>query len=356
MLQYSRPLGNMASSNVDETIESIKSTNRQQLTSCTTTTQISTASPPNMTELPIYEQRPESVNPSELSLQRHPTYAKAAAGPSPTSASYVRQGPAITQSSAQLPKGKLTLVRNATDSFQQGPTQPGGRAIKKTRPDAISAPPTSQLPPVNPVISREIPSPPNFDLDLSRADLSLQEWHVSDQLPADRQRRLPPTLQVVTANLGINTHLQIPHTPQQASPAVSTPASTSSVRSARRTPIEMRDQPATFRCAECQKGFHTHDALRHHKRNHGKRTFVCDECDKAFLNPKDLRRHKKKHNKDPSQKFYCSTFGCPYKEKGFQRKDHWQRHMSNQHGVTDSVLGQLSPVNSALDSDFILFP
>jgi len=206
------------------------------------------------------------------------------------------------------------------------------------------------------MIDPEIASNLNFYLGPSSAAQSVRGLDIANQFSGDRQRTPPPTLHVVTANLGTNTHLQIPFTPQQASPAVSTPASTSSARSARRTPTEMRDQPAAFRCEECQKGFHTHDDLRHHKRNHGERTHECDVCDKSFFNPKDLRRHKTTHNNDPSKKFYCLTFGCPYKEKGFQRRDHLQRHINTQHGATDSVLGQFSPPNSALETDIILSP
>ncbi|KAI6830265.1 hypothetical protein KC340_g12783 [Hortaea werneckii] len=144
-----------------------------------------------------------------------------------------------------------------------------------------------------------------------------------------------PKLRLNTTNL-----LELPITPNSSGSGTSSPISVSSSRSARRTPDQMRAWPAPFRCDNegCGFGFETMQDLRHHQRVHKPRRFICETCNKAFHYFKDLRRHWKTHNRDPKQKFYCQFTTCKHHRQGFNRDDHWKRHMEKQHQHVDSAL------------------
>ncbi|QIX00815.1 hypothetical protein AMS68_006332 [Peltaster fructicola] len=93
----------------------------------------------------------------------------------------------------------------------------------------------------------------------------------------------------------------------------------------------------------CGKDFKTKTEYTHHRRNHGDRNHACSHCSKRFVFRKDLNRHIKTHT--PEQRYYfCQMVGCQWGERGFQRKDHYDRHMRT-HAPRST--GMLTPVTTS---------
>lgn len=80
-----------------------------------------------------------------------------------------------------------------------------------------------------------------------------------------------------------------------------------------------------------------------HQLNHT-RPERCKQCNKGFPSPKDLQRHDNSvHN--CTVKYFCPYEGCSIRLQpenlghrmtwgGFPRKDHWQKHMKDDHNAT----------------------
>ncbi|KAK4499336.1 hypothetical protein PRZ48_009849 [Zasmidium cellare] len=89
----------------------------------------------------------------------------------------------------------------------------------------------------------------------------------------------------------------------------------------------------TFICSHpgCNKPHDSKSELDHHARNHdkSKRTKLCPICGDGFLFDKDVKRHMKVH--DQERHIFCNYIDCPYRHKGFKRKDHLERHVKNKH-------------------------
>ncbi|TVY17601.1 hypothetical protein LARI1_G004896 [Lachnellula arida] len=77
-----------------------------------------------------------------------------------------------------------------------------------------------------------------------------------------------------------------------------------------------------------------------HQKNHI-RAVKCDQCKKAFAFQKDLERHKNTVH-HLTVKYFCTHGWCRDSIKpslddcilwGFRRKDHWQKHMRDEHST-----------------------
>jgi hypothetical protein len=85
-----------------------------------------------------------------------------------------------------------------------------------------------------------------------------------------------------------------------------------------------------------------------HQRNHTKPS-KCLKCNRGFPSPKDLDRHDScVHNK--TAKYFCPHDWCRDSMKptaddwliyGFRRKDHWQKHMKQEHSASRDLIQAL---------------
>jgi hypothetical protein len=85
--------------------------------------------------------------------------------------------------------------------------------------------------------------------------------------------------------------------------------------------------------------------LRRHQKNHI-RSAKCEHCKKAFTFQKDLERHENTvHNL--TVKYFCTHEWCRDSINlsledcivwGFRRKDHWQKHMRDEHSANRQVV------------------
>ncbi|KAF2163982.1 hypothetical protein M409DRAFT_57084 [Zasmidium cellare ATCC 36951] len=87
----------------------------------------------------------------------------------------------------------------------------------------------------------------------------------------------------------------------------------------------------TFLCETCGKAHDSKSERDHHARNHdpSKRTKLCSICSKPFLFDKDVKRHMKTHEKE--RHIFCNYIDCPFRHKGFKRRDHLVRHVRQKH-------------------------
>lgn len=101
---------------------------------------------------------------------------------------------------------------------------------------------------------------------------------------------------------------------------------------------------ATYTCdhPDCNKIFKAKTEFTHHLRNHGPRNHACPYCSKKFIFKKDMARHARTHTPD-NRSFFCDVEACQWAERGFQRKDHWRRHMLTH---KPRSTGMLTPVTS----------
>lgn len=118
--------------------------------------------------------------------------------------------------------------------------------------------------------------------------------------------------------------------PAMLTPTPTTPTAGGSALE--RTTSRTATSAASYLCEHdgCGKEFKSKTDYSHHRRNHGLRPHECSSCPKSFVFRKDLNRHEKTHN--PSvREFYCQIAGCPWAARGFQRRDHYVRHMRAHH-------------------------
>jgi len=98
----------------------------------------------------------------------------------------------------------------------------------------------------------------------------------------------------------------------------------------------------------CKKVFTRQCDLRRHQKNHTKPS-KCPKCSKGFPSPKDLERHDScVHNN--TIKYFCPHDWCRDSIKpasddwfnwGFRRKDHWQKHMRQEHSTATEAMQTL---------------
>lgn len=100
---------------------------------------------------------------------------------------------------------------------------------------------------------------------------------------------------------------------------------------------------------DCSAAFEDAQGLRHHNRNAhtqaDQRPYPCLEpnCEKRFMYPKDLTRHRRTHRNAATvsptgtheERHYCRFRRCKYATRGFDRKDHFDRHMASVHQMSD---------------------
>jgi hypothetical protein len=148
------------------------------------------------------------------------------------------------------------------------------------------------------------------------------------------------------------------------------------VRWARSFPIEQSAQIFSFSCTfsagnrVCNKTFTRQCDLRfvreihsivetdmwpsRHEKNHT-RSSHCSHCSRGFPSAKDLERHFNSKHK-LTIKYFCPYEKCresmgPLEDgeilggedwgKGFKRKDHWQKHLQDQHKLGRETVGAL---------------
>jgi hypothetical protein len=85
-----------------------------------------------------------------------------------------------------------------------------------------------------------------------------------------------------------------------------------------------------------------------HQKNHT-RPFKCQQCSLGFPTPKDLERHNNSVHTTTTKYFcphdYCRDSLRPDQTSiitwGFRRKDHWQKHMRDEHQMNREDVRQL---------------
>ncbi|KAK3704821.1 hypothetical protein LTR37_013653 [Vermiconidia calcicola] len=147
---------------------------------------------------------------------------------------------------------------------------------------------------------------------------TLQDWHLVPKAVGER------------TGLPINrsSHQYTAHTPTATPPTSFTTHSASS--NARRSKRQIMSGEGQYQCDQCPAGFNTaEDRRKHQDRVHGdysRRPHACQQCDRRFLYSKDLRRHQATHGQAPGI-YFCPLTECEFAEKGFFRKDHFDRHL-----------------------------
>ncbi|KUJ12515.1 uncharacterized protein LY89DRAFT_688190 [Mollisia scopiformis] len=104
----------------------------------------------------------------------------------------------------------------------------------------------------------------------------------------------------------------------------------------------------------CNKKFIRQCDLRRHEKNHG-RAFKCSHCTRGFPSPKDRERHFNSRHK-LTIKYFCPYEKCrdsmgPLSNgeilgsddwgNGFKRKDHWRKHLQEEHRLSRETVGEL---------------
>ncbi|KAE8445131.1 hypothetical protein EG329_013733 [Mollisiaceae sp. DMI_Dod_QoI] len=138
------------------------------------------------------------------------------------------------------------------------------------------------------------------------------------------------------------------------------PPKTLNVRWAKSFPTEQSSQLFSFSCTfsignkVCNKTFNRQCDLRRHEKNHT-RSSKCNHCNRGFPSAKDLERHFNSRHK-LTIKYFCPYECCresmgPLQDgeilrsedwgKGFKRKDHWQKHLQDEHKLSRETVGAL---------------
>ncbi|CZR52424.1 uncharacterized protein PAC_02301 [Phialocephala subalpina] len=138
------------------------------------------------------------------------------------------------------------------------------------------------------------------------------------------------------------------------------PTRTLNVHWAKSFPTEQNPQMFSLSCTfsngnkVCNKTFARQCDLRRHEKNHT-RSSKCSHCSRGFPSPKDLERHFNSKHK-LTIKYFCPYECCrdsmgPLKDgeilggedwgKGFKRKDHWQKHLQDEHKLSRETVGAL---------------
>jgi hypothetical protein len=106
-------------------------------------------------------------------------------------------------------------------------------------------------------------------------------------------------------------------------------------------PVRSAVSSITLRCGT----FLMRSSSRHQK-NHT-RPFKCQQCSLGFPTPKDLERHNNSVHTTTTKYFcphdYCRDSLRPDQTSiitwGFRRKDHWQKHMRDEHQMNREGVG-----------------
>ncbi|CAG8977504.1 hypothetical protein HYALB_00009338 [Hymenoscyphus albidus] len=132
---------------------------------------------------------------------------------------------------------------------------------------------------------------------------------------------------------------------------------TSRTRWARSDPTMVSRSINLFTCTfeskgkSCMKTFSRQCDLRRHHKNHT-RPAQCQKCTKRFPSPKDLERHNNSVH-DHAIKYFCTQDWCrdsaqlegpdsqAWFDSGFSRKDHWQKHMKDDHNASRDFMRDL---------------